>query len=87
MIWRSLGCRLNGRVVTAGLVSAAALLSLVGAAAGQNPFPDDPDWVSADLRYSTGGAFADINGDGWLDLVVSSGNDMRHEQRGARRVG
>lgn len=73
---RSLGCHLNGRVVPAGLISAAALLSLVGAAAGQNPFPDDPDWVSADRRYSTGGAFADING-----------NDMRHEQRGARRVG
>jgi hypothetical protein len=35
-----------------------------------------PDWVSGSPHYSTGGAFTDINNDGWLDFVVSDGNDM-----------
>lgn len=35
-----------------------------------------PDWVSGSPAYSTGGALADFNNDGWLDLVVSDGNDM-----------
>ena len=35
-----------------------------------------PDWVSGNPHYSTGGALADFNQDGWLDLVVSDGNDM-----------
>jgi hypothetical protein len=35
-----------------------------------------PDWVSGSPDYSTGGALADFNNDGWLDLVVSDGNDM-----------
>jgi hypothetical protein len=35
-----------------------------------------PDWVSGSPHYSTGGAFADINNDNWLDFVVSDGNDM-----------
>ena len=35
-----------------------------------------PDWVSGSPHYSTGGALTDINNDGWLDFVVSDGNDM-----------
>jgi len=35
-----------------------------------------PDWVSGSAHYSTGGAFADINNDNWLDFIVSDGNDM-----------
>lgn len=35
-----------------------------------------PDWVSGNPDFSTGGALADFNQDGWLDLVVSDGNDM-----------
>ena len=40
------------------------------------PLPSSPSWTSSDNDYSTGGAFADINGDGWLDFLVSNGNDM-----------
>lgn len=35
-----------------------------------------PDWISENPHYSTGAELADINQDGWLDLVVADGNDM-----------
>jgi hypothetical protein len=44
--------------------------------AGAQVYPLAPDWSSADMQVSTGAAWADINGDGWLDLVVSNGNDI-----------
>ena len=43
----------------------------------QVPFNQNPNWISTDLTSrSTGGAFADIDQDGWLDFVVANGNDM-----------
>jgi len=41
-----------------------------------DPYLPTPDWVSDNPHYSTGAALADFNLDGWLDLVVSDGNDM-----------
>jgi len=41
-----------------------------------NPYLSTPDWVSDNPHYSTGAALADFNKDGWLDLVISDGNDM-----------
>lgn len=35
-----------------------------------------PDWISEDPHYSTGAELADLNQDGWLDLVIADGNDI-----------
>jgi len=40
------------------------------------PLPSAPSWSSSDNDYSTGGALADVDGDGWLDFLISNGNDM-----------
>lgn len=57
--------------------AAALILILTGLGAGQLiPLPGAPDWTSIDNDYSTGGAFADINSDGYLDFCISNGNDM-----------
>jgi hypothetical protein len=47
------------------------------------PLPSAPSWTSRDGDYSTGGALADVNGDGWLDFLVSNGNDMAMNQNSA----
>ncbi|MBE0570686.1 MAG: VCBS repeat-containing protein [Ignavibacteriaceae bacterium] len=47
----------------------------------QVPFNQNPNWMSTDIiSVSTGGAFADIDQDGWLDFVVSNGNDMARQK-------
>jgi len=58
---------------------AASLLAPVFALA-QAPFPTYPDWTSSDAQYSTGAALVDLDHDGWLDLVVSNGNDMAKQR-------
>jgi len=41
------------------------------------PYSPTPDYISTELFfYSTGGAFGDIDKNGYLDLVFSNGNDM-----------
>jgi len=47
----------------------------------QVPFNLSPEWISSDISSrSTGGAFADIDQDGWLDFVVANGNDMARQK-------
>jgi hypothetical protein len=47
----------------------------------QVPFNQTPNWISTDVSsVSTGGAFADIDQDGWLDFVVANGNDISRQK-------
>lgn len=47
----------------------------------QVPYNLTPNWISTDVTSrTTGGMFADINQDGWLDYVVSNGNDMARQR-------
>jgi hypothetical protein len=60
---------------------AFACCALVGGAAwAQVPYNSIPDWISTDLHYATGAAWADLNKDGWPDLVIANGNDMASER-------
>ena len=43
---------------------------------GSVPYATQADWESYPGGVTTGGAFADINGDGHLDMVVANGNDI-----------
>ncbi|MGB9742448.1 MAG: FG-GAP-like repeat-containing protein [candidate division WOR-3 bacterium] len=43
------------------------------------PLPAVPDWSSVDNDYSTGGAFADVDNNGFLDFCISNGNDMAYD--------
>jgi hypothetical protein len=50
---------------------------VVPAAFAEIPYNDQPDWLSLESNdFGTGCDFADVNGDGYLDLAVSNGNDM-----------
>jgi len=44
------------------------------------PYGNSPSWEGCSGYYSTGGGFCDINKDGYLDFVVSNGNDMEREK-------
>lgn len=45
------------------------------------PFNIYPDWESQALnKVSTGLGIADINGDGWKDLVIANGNDIYRQK-------
>jgi hypothetical protein len=45
------------------------------------PFNTSPDWTStANGHRATGLGLADINNDGWKDLVVANGNDMARQR-------
>ena len=58
-----------------------AILALAPAiAVAQVPYATSPDWVSFDEQVSTGAALVDLDRDGWMDLVVSNGNDMAKQR-------
>lgn len=57
------------------------LLALWQGMSSQVPYSNSPNWIStANGHYATGLGLADINGDGWKDLVVANGNDMARQR-------
>ncbi|HVP11071.1 MAG TPA: FG-GAP-like repeat-containing protein [Phycisphaerae bacterium] len=60
-------------------ITALMVLAICAAANGQAIYHGTPDWISGDTQVSTGGALVDLDRDGWLDFVVSNGNDMAQQ--------
>jgi len=70
------------RRTTFGLLACVATLTSVLVATAPLPaqlpvpYPKTPGYESDRTGVSTGGEFADINRDGWPDLVIANGNDI-----------
>ncbi len=59
------------------LLPILTVLVLATTASGQVLLPATPTWTSQETDlYGTGLDIGDVNGDGWLDLAVSNGNDI-----------
>jgi len=55
-------------------------LLLLAALQGPVPLPTAASWQSYPGGVTTGGAFADLDRDGWLDFVVANGNDILRQR-------
>ena len=65
----------------APMLCAAAAGALGSAPAAQGiPFATSASWTSQPGGVTTGGAFVDLDHDGWLDLVVANGNDILRQR-------
>jgi hypothetical protein len=63
------------------LLLCPAFLGGEGRVHAQQPIPysKTPSWQGSTGAYSTGGAFVDLNRDGWPDYVSADGNDMARQ--------
>ncbi|MCA9727244.1 MAG: VCBS repeat-containing protein, partial [Candidatus Eisenbacteria bacterium] len=69
------------RPFVAMLLAAGLVPVLPIAARALMPLETTPTYESTPgSQIATGGAFADIDGDGWLDMVVANGNDISRQR-------
>ena len=72
---------MKSRLAVTLLASAAALAVPLSPAGATFPLETSPSWQSNPSGHvATGGAWADVDGDGWLDMVVANGNDMQRQR-------
>jgi hypothetical protein len=72
---------LTKEFVMKNILLAVVLILTISNSYSQVPYNQTPNWISTDVSArSTGGMFADINQDGWLDYVVANGNDMARQR-------
>ncbi len=79
---RSRGIRINRAKSSPPLAAALVTLllsGLIAEAVAVVPLIKPPTWRSTDFDYSTGAAFVDLDGNGYLDLITGNGNDMAQQ--------
>jgi len=53
---------------------------VLGLASQNIPYPVNPDWESTPAGHiATGLGLADIDNDGWKDMIVANGNDIQRQ--------
>jgi hypothetical protein len=66
-----------GKSLKLAVILQLLLFLCAGTLFSQIPLETAPSWRSSDTNnYSTGAAWGDVDGDGWLELAISNGNDM-----------
>ncbi len=63
------------------LLCLALILTFAGSAWALIPMETTPSYESSPQgQVATGGGWADVDGDGWLDMVIANGNDINRQR-------